>query len=700
MKTVARRPGGQEARRPGGQEARRPGGQEARRPGGQGLGPDSEKSSALAEDIFEVPGATPNFHTELAAQLAELVPEAVADGKLDVVKLKDLLGEDASPENERFGLFWPGKKRALHAAQAPTTATLAPDFARSKDWDTTQNVFIEGDNLEVLKILQRHYHNQIKLIYIDPPYNTGKDFVYPDNYQEGLSTYLEWTRQVNEEGKKVSTNSEAEGRYHSNWLNMMYPRLKLARNLLTDDGVIFISIDDSEMENLKRLASEVFGEINFVGTMIWAAGRKNDSKFISASHEYILCFVRNKEYLKEQGIIWRQRKKGLDEIYAQHEKLRRQYGDDYAAIAIALKKWFKDLSDSHPAKAHKHYSQVDKRGVYFAADISWPGGGGPKYEVLHPKTMKPVKQPARGWITPDPEKMKNWITDERVHFGIDEDSVPCLKTYLKDQEYQAPYSVFYQDGRAATKRLRELMGGDYFDFPKDETVLQEITGMIASNDDLVADFFAGSSTTAHAVMKLNAEDGGQRRFIMVQLPEPTPEDSEARKAGFKTIADISRKRIELAGEKIKQEAGLMAQELDTGFRAYTLTDTHFAKWRVTSDIEPDKLEQRLLDLRDSTSDDAQADDLLTEILLKIGFSLTATITSAEIAGLAVKRIGDNLLLAYLDEHIKPTLEQLRALVDAEPMRLIVLEDAFHGDDELKTNLAQYARSKGVELWTA
>ena len=211
----------------------------------------------------EVPGASPDFRTDLAAQLAALVPEAVADGKIDTKKLAELLGDDAADENERFGLFWPGKKRALRAAQAPTTATLKPDVANSKDWDTTQNVFIEGDNLEVLKILQRHYHNKIKLIYIDPPYNTGKDFVYPDNFTEGLDTYLEWTRQVNEEGKKVSTNSETEGRYHSNWLNMMYPRLKLARNLLTDDGVIFISIDDHEVANLRRLCDEVFGENTF-----------------------------------------------------------------------------------------------------------------------------------------------------------------------------------------------------------------------------------------------------------------------------------------------------------------------------------------------------------------------------------------------------------------------------------------------------
>ena len=221
----------------------------------------------MTDEIYETPSTTPNFRTELAAQLAELVPEAIADGKVDVEKLKELLDDDVADSNERFGLFWPGKKRALRAAQEPTTATLKPDFENSKDWDTTKNVFIEGDNLEVLKILQKHYHAKIKLIYIDPPYNTGKDFVYPDNYKEGLETYLEWTKQVNEEGKKLSTNADTVGRYHSNWLNMMYPRLKLARNLLTDDGVIFISIDDHEQDTLKRMANEVFGENNLIAVV-------------------------------------------------------------------------------------------------------------------------------------------------------------------------------------------------------------------------------------------------------------------------------------------------------------------------------------------------------------------------------------------------------------------------------------------------
>ena len=655
------------------------------------------------DDIHEIPSTTPNLKTELARQLQELVPEAIADGKVDIVKLKELLGDDAGSDTERFGLFWPGKKAALRAAQEPTTATLRPDRENSKDWETTQNVFIEGDNLEVLKILQKHYHGKIKMIYIDPPYNTGKDFVYPDNYKEGLETYLKWTRQVNEEGKKVSTNSESEGRYHSNWLNMMYPRLKLARNLLTADGAIFISIDDSELENLKRLASEVLGEVNFVGTMVWAAGRKNDSKYISASHEYILCYARNLGELKERDITWKVKKKGLETIYAEANRLVNVHKGDFNAASRDLKKWYSSLPDSDEAKRNSHYSKIDVRGVYFPDNISWPGGGGPNYDVLHPITGKPVKAPSRGWLFQE-AVLKEHIANDRVVFGVDENAVPTFKRYLKDTEYEAAYSVFYQDGRAATKRLRNLMGESVFDYPKDELVIESLVDMVTGPDDVILDFFAGSATTAHAVMSLNAKDGGSRRFIMVQLPEPTPESSPARMAGYKTIAEIARRRISLAGEKLAAEhtgqLQLDATHLDMGFRAFQLSDTNFSKWRVLSDVEPGSLEQHLLDLRDSAVENATAGALLAEVLLKQGYSLTEEVATEEIDGLPIQSVGDGLLIAYLDERTKPTLGQLRSVVDAEPGKFIILEDAFQGDDELKTNLAQLCKSKGIELWTA
>ncbi|MDR2173226.1 MAG: site-specific DNA-methyltransferase [Burkholderiales bacterium] len=511
----------------------------------------SEKSPAPAADAFEVLAATPNFKTELAARLAELIPEALADGKLDVVKLKELLGDDVADENERFGLFWPGKKRALRAAQAPTTATLKPDFVNSKDWDTTQNVFIEGDNLEVLKILQRHYHSKIKLIYIDPPYNTGKDFVYPDNYKEGLETYLEWTRQVNEEGRKVSSNSESEGRYHSNWLNMMYPRLKLARNLLTDDGVIFISIDDNEQDNLKKLCNEVFGEGRFITQIPWRKRTaKSDVPYgVSQDFEWILGFAKSDSF--------RARVRGKERRYFETPDLagRRWRIHDLTKQTTASerpKSFFTIVNpqngSEYPANPNRTWAITSDTfdDYYEKKRIVFPGD----YDFLN------IKQPV----------FRYFENDDMEKAGEDFGFV-AVSTLL-------PESVgMTKEGGA---EIIELFEEKIFSFPKPSALIKHLVEISAREDNIILDFFAGSSTTAHAVMQLNAEDGGNRRFIMVQLPEPTPEDSEARKAGFNTIADISRRRIELAGEKIV--GALHATPLpDVGFRAYKLTDTHFAK---------------------------------------------------------------------------------------------------------------------------
>lgn len=576
----------------------------------------------------EVPGASPDFRTELAAKLAELVPEAVTDGKVDVAKLRELLADDVADDSERFGLFWPGKKRALRAAQAPTTATLKPDLANSKDWDTTKNVFIEGDNLEVLKILQRHYHNKVKLIYIDPPYNTGKDFVYPDNYAEGLQTYLEWTKQVNEEGRKVSSNPETAGRYHSNWLNMMYPRLKLARNLLADDGAIFVSIDFNEAEHLKKMMDEIFGESNFQRAIVWRIGWLSGYKTLAENfirnHDSILFYSKNQNHLE------------------------------------FIKKYIENVN----------FKPIVKREPKLAEKLSSFGlNDGQQRDLL------------------------NFINHENRP-----ERYPIEDTW-NSSEYDDLNSIAIVS--FSGEKISKLLGVDEeFKGQKSVMMLKRVLQSTTKNDDIVLDFFAGTSSTAHAVMQLNAEDGGTRKFIMVQLPEPTPPDSEARKAGFATIADISRKRIVLAGEKIKADVGLTAQKLDIGFRAYKLADTNFTKWHLTSEVTPTQLEQHLLDLRDSASDDTSADDILTELLLKLGHSLTDIIVVVTIADLSVHKVGDNRVLAYVDEHVKPTLEQLRALVDADPDKLVVLEDAFHGDDELKTNLVQYAKTRSVELWTA
>ncbi|WP_295836151.1 site-specific DNA-methyltransferase [uncultured Microbacterium sp.] len=631
----------------------------------------------MTDEIYETPSSTPNFQTELAAQLADLIPEAIADGKVDVEKLKELLDGDAADSSERFGLFWPGKKRALRAAQEPTTATLKPDFDNSKDWDTTQNVFIEGDNLEVLKILQKHYHAKIKLIYIDPPYNTGKDFVYPDDYKEGLDTYLEWTRQVNEEGKKVTTNAETEGRYHSNWLNMMYPRLKLARNLLTDDGVIFISIDDNESAHLRRVCDEIFGEDNFVATFVWEKRTNRENrKTVSYRHDTIYCY--RKSAVRERA---------LSQLPMTGKALA-SYGNP----------------DNDPRGAWKSDPATAQAGHATASQF---------YTLVAPNGKHHELPSGRCWAYTQ-EAMQQAISEGRIWFGKDGNGVPRIKTYLDAKERGlTPETMLFAaeagTNESAKNELKRLFGGvAAFETPKPVGLIETLLRIGSEKDSVILDFFSGSGTLGHAVMRLNAEDGGRRRHIQVQLPEPTPDDSEARRAGFASISEVSRERLKLAGNEINGnlENQLAAPDvaLDTGFRAYKLSDTNFAKWRLSSDVEEDALQQHLLSLRDSATDDASADELLSEILLKQGYSLSEAISPAEVGGLDVRlvrdRDGDIALLAYLNEHVKPTLEQLRVLVDESPTRIIVLEDAFQGDDELKTNLSQLAKSKGIELWTA
>lgn len=614
----------------------------------------------LIEGVHETPAATPNFRTELATTLAELIPEAVADGKVDVERLKELLSDDVVDSSERFGLFWPGKQRALRAAQEPTTATLKPDFENSKDWETTKNVFIEGDNLEVLKILQKHYHAKIKMIYIDPPYNTGKDFIYPDNYKEGLDTYLEWTRQVNEEGKKVSTNAETEGRYHSNWLNMMYPRLKLARNLLTNDGAILLSIGDDEVHNLRAICNEVFGESNLIGvfTRISAEGGGLAKQLIKG-HDYVLAYARSignfPPLLRPKEIRGKVVERGGEDYWIEEDWLRKEFGK---------------YGTCHYEEILDYYNQSKLDEI----DAGLADG---RY-VLIPKHGKHIVGRYRK------------VAEDGSKF----------------------YSVIKHLNADGVRDLRNLDGMDrFFDYPKPVSLLRDLvrgaTFTSKNRGDVILDFFAGSSTTAQAVMELNAEDGGNRRFIQVQLPEPVEQTGETG-SHFPTIAAVSRERIRRAGDlvlaQLANRPDVGDSILDVGFRAFTLADTNFSKWRISSDLEESQLQQHLLRLRDSSTGRATADDLLTEILIKQGYSLTEAISAATVGGLDVRLVrdgdGDAAVLAYLNEGAKPTLEQLRALLEESPTRIIVLEDAFQGDDELKTNLAQLAKSKGVELWTA
>ena len=591
-------------------------------------------SDELDDDIHDVPSHTPDFRTELAEELSRLVPEALADGKIDVEKLRELLSEDVADDGrEGFGLVWPGKSRALKAAQAPTTATLVPDREASKDWDTTANVFIEGDNLEVLKILQKHYHGKIKMIYIDPPYNTGNDFIYPDNYKEGLQTYLEWTKQVSEDGKKLSSNPESAGRYHSNWLNMMYPRLKLARNLLSEDGLIFVSIDDNEIDNLMKICKEIFGEQNFVNTVIWHYGKmSNEQNKLANNHEYVLVF----------------RKSPSGGIFSRIKKEDSEYRNRYL-----------------------RFVNEDNKVLY-----------------------GPVRNSTDNLVLGRVKKVKEALG----------------KTDLEDHDVLFDFNVEFK-AHSDTIYVSTIKGNSgekvkVFDTGQKPLGLLQLLLKFGAADPgaLVLDFFSGSGSTAHAVMSLNAQDGGARAHIQVQLPEPVDFDSEAARGGFTTIADIARDRIRRTGQKISEELGdqLSAREtpLDVGFRAYKLSDTSFVKWRETSAAEQNALEQRLAGLRGSADDDATPEMLLTELLLKQGYSLTESVSELEIAGLKVWSVADGALLAVMDEHVKPSLEQLRAVVEAGAVRLVILEDVLAGDDQLKTNLVQHAKTHGVELWSA
>jgi len=643
---------------------------------------------------------------ENLARVGALFPEAMAEGRIDFDVLRQLLGDVIEDREEKYGLSWPGKRRARQIALTPSTGTLRPCPDESVDWSTTQNLMIEGDNLEVLKLLQKSYAGKVKLIYIDPPYNTGKDFVYPDDFRDNLRNYLELTGQVDGIGRRISTNTEASGRFHTDWLNMMYPRLKLAHSLLTRDGAIFASCDEQEQPRLRLILDEVFGGENFVADMVWAAGRKNDSRLISVSHEYIVAYARDTEYLRSAGIEWRQRKKGLEEIYAQHDRLRRQHGSDYDAATEGLKAWYKGLPDGHPSKAHKHYAYIDGRGVYFPDNISWPGGGGPTYEVLHPQTRRPVTVPSRGWITPDPKKMQEWIDEGRVRFGPDERSVPTLKSYLRDREYQAPYSVFYQDGRAATKRLRELMGGDYFDFPKDEVILQELIEMVTSGEDVVLDCFAGSGTTGHAVLAQNSMDDGHRRYILVQLPEPLDSENKDQLAAAefcdqlakpRNIAELTKERLRRAGARIRDGNPMFAG--DTGFRVYSLDSTNIQAWDPDREDLAGTLEGAVEHVKDGRTEQ----DILCELLLKLGLDLCVPSESRAIARKRVHAIGGGALLVCLDPLIsRDDVEELANGIAAWFAQLApaggatcVFRDSAFEDDVAKTNLAAILAQRGL-----
>ena len=650
--------------------------------------------------------STPDFAKENAKKLLALFPECEGQkGVVDIDKLRQVLSSTAIEGNvERYEFTWPGKRAAKAAASASTSKTLRPCAAESVGKDGTpggfdsENLYIEGDNLEVLKLLQTSYANQVKMIYIDPPYNTGHDFVYRDRFSLTQKELDDNAGAFDEDGNRFEVNDSAEARYHSNWCSMMYPRLKLARNLLRDDGVIFISIDDNEITNLRRLCDEVFGGQNFVAQFTWAAGRKNDSKHVSVSHEYIVSYFKNAQYIADNKIIWRERKQGLDDIYAAYDSFRKEFGTDNAAVEKALKAWYSALPDGHPAKDHSHYNKVDDKGVFFASDISWPGGGGPKYEILHPLTQKPVKIPSRGWIT-NSETMKQWIAEGRVHFGEDEAAVPTIKSYLREHETGVPYSVFYKDGRAASKRLKNLLGDKVFENPKDEEILKRLIEFSGTGkDDLIVDFFSGSGTTAHALFLAEAEKPLGRRFVLVQLPEvidPNTGSSEkvkkiARNAvafldsihAKHTISEIAKERIRRAGKNILEVNPTTAPNLDIGFRVLKLDSSSLNDTSATVGETTQTFENF-----DRIKSDRSPEDLLFQMLLETRISLSDPIETKVVGGNNVFFVSDNALVACLDPAAKMTTEFFIEIAKMKPGIAFFRDDAF-ADDSARTNLQQ------------
>lgn len=520
-------------------------------------------------------GESKDILNENIETLKELFPEIVSEDKIDFDKFKTIFGGEIDDSSERYSFTWPGKTQAIKESQKQSTGTLRPCKEDSKNWDTTKNLYIEGDNLEVLKLLQKTYYNKIKAIYIDPPYNTGRDFIYSDNYKDNLNHYLKISGQISDDSSdsntnssiKISTNTETSGRYHTNWLNMMYPRLKLARNLLTEDGVIFISIDDHEVNNLKKICDEIFGEENFVSQLIWEQGRKSMAAQIAVNHEYCLIYCRNKQININLSSVndWKVKKEGLKDIYKEYEKLKKEYGDDFNSIERKLGDFYKNLPNNHPAKRHKHFRCVDSKGIYNPDNISQGTGKGGRYDVLHPITKKPCKVPNGGYRFSE-ENMKILLEQDKIHFGKDHTIVPCIKRYLKDTEYEVMASVFYKDGRGASNKLDNLIGKSVFKFPKDDEIIKILLSLVLkdSKNEIVLDFFSGSATTAESVMKLNDEEDLNLRFILVQIPEIDESNSN-----FNTIAEIGRKRIDLVGKNY---------HTDNGYKTFKLDSSNLNKW--------------------------------------------------------------------------------------------------------------------------
>jgi len=662
---------------------------------------------------------SPDLTQENIAKLAELFPSCVTEIKDEGGRKKDEKGGGNSSlryaidfdqlrqelataivegPQERYQLNWPGKREALLTANAPIAKTLRPCREESVNFETTQNLFIEGDNLDALKLLQETYLNKVKMIYIDPPYNTGSDFIYEDDFAEDTEAYFQRSNQKDEAGNRIVANTEANGRFHSDWMSMIYSRLRLARNLLRDDGVLLVSIGPEEVKNLLGVLGEIFGEDNRISILTWEKGRKNDSTFFSESAEYMLAFAKNKATLSSLG-KWRERKGRIDAILEKYQDMKTRFGADHSTIEIEMRKFYAGLEEDDSAKKLAHFYRSDDRGLFFGADISSASTSIPDYEIIHPVSKKPVKKPSRGWGATEPVMLER-IKNDEVLFGSDESTIPLKKSYLYEVDSIVKTPVFYKDGRAASGILKSLFGDVIFNNPKDHLVLADCISycLQGTKDAIVLDFFAGSSSTAHAVIEMNAADAGNRRFIMVQIPEildvqsatsPAAKQTIQRAMKFLqangmpfTIAEISKERIRRAGQKFKAENALTAPGLDIGFRVLKIDSSNMKDVYYA----PDAVQQGdLLAQVDNIRADRTPEDLLFQVLLDWGVDLALPITTETIAGKQVFFVDSNALAACFESGINEDF--VKALAARHPLRA-VFRDAGFGSDSVKINIEQ------------
>ncbi|MEK1300925.1 site-specific DNA-methyltransferase [Limosilactobacillus fermentum] len=650
------------------------------------------------ERLEEVTSHSLDITEQNIEKLKELFPEVLTEKKIDFDKLRLILGDEVETAPERYNFTWNGKKQVMQLAQQPTVATLKPNKAKSKNWDETQNLYIEGDNLEVLKILQNSYANKVKLIYLDPPYNTGSDFVYQDSFSDSIKNYLEVTGQVDEDGTKLSTNAETSGRYHTNWLNMMYSRLKLGRSLLTDDGVMFISIDEHEISNLEKLVSELFGENNLAGTIIWdKRNPKGNSKGVAMQHEYVIVVAKSLEIFSSKN-EFKRLKKNAEGMLRKAKQIINKIGADFTLSDAndEYRKWV-NAQDSFSG-GERAYSKIDEQGnVYREVSMAAPDKPETRSHrpLIHPETAKPTAVPTKGWRYTD-DAMDKLLDQKLIIFGKDETTIPRRKYLLSENMYENVPSLYYNGKSGSTDVSNLEMKTTYFDNPKPVDLLKQIIQSTTTENDIILDFFSGSATTAESVMKQNSEDDNNRQFIMVQLPEIIEDKkSDGYKDGFRNIPEIAEERIRRAGDKIIGENPELADKLDIGFKVFELSKSNIKKWNT----EPKDLNEQFELLANNFEEGSKSIDVVYEIMLKQGLDLTYPISEIKVGDAVVYDIAFGAMFVVLGDKITSEVAGhiMKQIADEEAENsVVVLQDEKFINDSEKLNTLEQLNASGIQ----